>query len=38
MSGQKNRHQKLDGFWVTNSVGDNSIYTAEPSDPVIEIK
>ena len=37
-SSQKTQHQKLSSYWVIDSLEDNSILTAEPADPVIEIK
>ena len=34
MSSQKTTYQRVNSYWVMNRLGDNSIHTAEPSDPI----
>ena len=36
MSSQQTRNQTLNSYWVTNSLGDYSIHTADLPDPVIK--
>ena len=37
MSNQKTRYEKLYGYWVINSIGDNTVHTAKSCDPVTKI-
>ena len=37
-SSQKISHQKLNSYWVMNSLGDSPVHTAAPPDPVIKIE